>query len=80
MEGLYCAEGDVLLACRIIQNSRRARYSSEEGQQETGRRQLNSAGSTAYNSATEAGLRLIACCALFDPNDGYPGGLCWPTF
>ena len=30
MEGLYYAEGDVLLACRIIQNGRRARYSREE--------------------------------------------------
>ena len=69
----------MLWACRIIQNSRRARYSREEGQQEPGKWQLNSAGSTAYNSATEAGLRLISCCVLFDPNGGYLGGLCWPT-
>jgi hypothetical protein len=44
MEGLYCAEGDVLLACRIIQNSRRARYSSEEGQQETGEAAIEFSG------------------------------------
>lgn len=77
MEGLYCADGDVLVACRIIQNSRRARYSKEEGQQEMGERRLNSAGLTAYNSATGACLRLISWCTLLDPNEGYLGGLCW---
>jgi len=32
MDGLYCADDDVLLAWRIIQNRCRARYSRDEEQ------------------------------------------------